>query len=243
MSDLFSQIKDIFLNLFDSPALMATLGKPEMTIAAFIALNLIIFVETGIFFFLPGDSLLVTAGIVAANTAWNLPLLIFTLCISAIVGDSVGYWIGWRAGPALFKKPDSRIFRRDHLLAAQSFYERHGGKTIVLARFMPLVRTFAPVVAGAARMNYSRFLFFNVFGGIGWVTSMILLGYYLPTMIDPVFKRMLGEQFEIRNHIEKVIIVVVLLSIAPGFIAWWRSKKSSKRRLTPMSANHNLQIY
>jgi membrane-associated protein len=229
--------------LFDSPALMATLGKPEMTIAAFIALNLIIFVETGIFFFLPGDSLLVTAGIVAANTAWNLPLLIVTLCISAIVGDSVGYWIGWRAGPALFNKPDSRIFRRDHLLAAQGFYERHGGKTIVLARFMPLVRTFAPVVAGAARMNYSRFLFFNVFGGIGWVTSMILLGYYLPTMIDPIFKRVLGEQFEIRNHIEKVIIVVVLLSITPGFIAWWRSKKSSKRKLTPISANRNLQIY
>jgi membrane-associated protein len=243
MSELFSQIKDIFLNLFDSPALMATLGKPEMTVAAFVALNLIIFVETGIFFFLPGDSLLVTAGIVAASTTWNLPLLIVTLCISAIVGDSVGYWIGWRAGPALFSKPDSRIFRRDHLLAAQGFYERHGGKTIVLARFMPLVRTFAPVVAGAARMNYSRFLFFNVFGGIGWVTSMILLGYYLPTMIDPIFKRMLGEQFEIRNHIEKVIIVVVLLSISPGLIAWWRSKKSSKRRLTQMSANHNLQIH
>jgi len=243
MSDLFSQIKDIFLNLFDSPALMATLGKPEMTIAAFIALNLIIFVETGIFFFLPGDSLLVTAGIVAASTTWNVPLLIVTLCISAIVGDSVGYWIGWRAGPALFNKPDSRIFRRDHLLAAQGFYERHGGKTIVLARFMPLVRTFAPVVAGAARMNYSRFLFFNVIGGIGWVTSMILLGYYLPTMIDPIFKRMLGEQFEIRNHVEKVILVVVLLSVSPGFIAWWRSKKSSKRRLTPMSANRDCQIH
>jgi membrane-associated protein len=242
MSDLFSQIKDIFLNLFDSPALMATLGKPELTIAAFIALNLIIFVETGIFFFLPGDSLLVTAGIVAASTTWNVPLLIVTLCISAIVGDSVGYWIGWRAGPALFNKPNSRIFRREHLLAAQSFYERHGGKTIVLARFMPLVRTFAPVVAGAAKMNYSRFLFFNVIGGIGWVTSMILLGYYLPTMIDPIFKRMLGEQFEIRNHIEKVIIVVVLLSISPGVIAWWRAKRKNSHGFTQINTDRHASV-
>jgi membrane-associated protein len=232
MAELFAQIRDVFLNLFNMPELMNVLGKPEMTVAAFVALNLIVFTETGLLvgFFLPGDSLLVTAGIVAASTGWNVPLLIVTLSVAAIVGDSVGYSIGYRSGPHIFSRPQSRFFRRDHLLAAQRFYERHGGKTIVLARFMPIIRTFAPVVAGVGRMNYPRFLFFNVFGGIGWVASMILLGYYLPTIIDPIFKRWFGAQFEIRNHIEKVIIVVVLISISPGLIAWWRSRTARTRK-------------
>jgi membrane-associated protein len=252
MSELLSQIKEVFLNLFNTPALMATLGKPEMTIAAFVALNLIVFTETGLLigFFLPGDSLLVTAGLVAASTSWNVPLLIGTLCVAAIVGDSVGYMIGWRTGPHIFNRPQSRLFRKDHLLAAHAFYERHGGKTIVLARFMPIIRTFAPVVAGVGRMNYSRFLFFNVFGGIGWVTSMVLLGYYLPTVVDPFFKWLFttlgfawGEQFEIRNHIEKVIVVVVLLSISPGIVAWWRTKKKSSRGLTQINADKNAAVF
>jgi membrane-associated protein len=238
MAELFLQIQEVFLNLFNTPKLMETLAKPEMTLAAFVALNLIVFTETGLLigFFLPGDSLLVTAGLVAANTGWDVPLLLVTLSASAIIGDSVGYAIGYRTGPRIFNRPQSRFFRRDHLLAAQSFYERHGGKTIVLARFMPIIRTFAPVVAGVGRMNYSRFLFFNIFGGIGWVVSMILIGYYLPTVIDPAVKwalRLLGfagaDTFEIRNHIEKVIIVVVLISISPGIYAWWRSKRSKKR--------------
>lgn len=226
MAELLSQIKEVFLNLFNTPALMATLAKPELTAAAFIALNLIVFTETGLLigFFLPGDSLLVTAGLVASSTGWNVPLLIGTLCLAAIVGDSVGYAIGWRTGPRIFNREQSRLFRKDHLLAAQAFYERHGGKTIVLARFMPIVRTFAPVVAGVGRMNYPRFLAFNVIGGVAWVVSMVLLGYFLPTIFDPVFKRMFGDHFEIRNHIEKVIVVVVLLSISPGIVAWLRSR-------------------
>ncbi len=224
MGELFTQIQEIFLNLFNSQALMATLAKPEMTIAAFIALNLIVFVETGLFCFLPGDSLLVTAGLVAWNTGWNLPLLVGTLCASAILGDSVGYWVGWKTGPRIFSREKSFFFRKDHLFAAQAFYERHGGKTIVLARFMPIIRTFAPIVAGVGRMRYGRFLFFNVLGGVGWVTSMIFLGYLLPTLIDPLFKQLIGPQFEIRDHIEKVIIVVVLLSISPAIIPWIRSK-------------------
>jgi membrane-associated protein len=230
MGDFFGQIRDVFLNLFNMPALMAVFAQPEMTLAAFVALNIIVFTETGLLigFFLPGDSLLVTAGLVAASTGWNVPLLIITLCASAIIGDSVGYAIGYRTGPRLFNREQSRFFRKDHLLAAQRFYEKHGGKTIVLARFMPIIRTFAPVVAGIGRMNYARFLFFNIFGGIGWVASMILLGYYLPTVLDPPFKRWFGEQFEIRNHIEKVIIVVVLLSISPGFVAWWRARKKNQ---------------
>jgi membrane-associated protein len=210
---------------------MAVLARPEMAVAAFVALNLIVFTETGLLigFFLPGDSLLVTAGLVATSAGWNLPLLVGTLCAAAILGDSVGYAIGYRSGPRIFNREQSRLFRKDHLLAAQAFYERHGGKTVVLARFMPFVRTFAPVVAGVGRMNYPRFLFFNVFGGIGWVTSMILLGYFLPTVIDPVFKRLFGEQFDVKDHIEKVIIVVVLLSISPGIYAWVRAKLGKRR--------------
>jgi membrane-associated protein len=231
MAELFQQLQEVFANLFNSKALMDVLARPEMTIAAFVALNLIVFTETGLLigFFLPGDSLLVTAGLVAYSTGWSLPLLLGTLSASAILGDSVGYAIGYRTGPRIFNRPQSRLFRKDHLLAAQAFYERHGGKTVVLARFMPIIRTFAPVVAGVGRMNYPRFLFFNVFGGIGWVASMILLGYALPTVIDPPFRRLFGEQFEIRDHIEKVIIVVVLLSISPGIYAWVRATLGKRR--------------
>jgi membrane-associated protein len=231
MTELFEQLRDVFANLFNSHELMAVLARPEMAVAAFVALNLIVFTETGLLigFFLPGDSLLVTAGLVATSAGWNLPLLVGTLCAAAILGDSVGYAIGYRSGPRIFNREQSRLFRKDHLLAAQAFYERHGGKTVVLARFMPFVRTFAPVVAGVGRMNYPRFLFFNVFGGIGWVTSMILLGYFLPTVIDPVFKRLFGEQFDVKDHIEKVIIVVVLLSISPGIYAWVRAKLGKRR--------------
>jgi membrane-associated protein len=231
MTELFQQLRDVFANLFNSPELMKVLARPEMVVAAFVALNLIVFTETGLLvgFFLPGDSLLVTAGLVASSAGWNLPLLLGTLCAAAILGDSVGYAIGFRSGPRIFKREQSRLFRRDHLLAAQAFYERHGGKTVVLARFMPFVRTFAPVVAGVGRMNYPRFLVFNIVGGVGWVTSMVLLGYALPTVIDPPFKRLFGQQFDVKDHVEKVIIVVVLLSISPGIYAWVRAKLEKRR--------------
>jgi membrane-associated protein len=231
MGELFLQIQDVFRNLFDTPELMKVLGKPEMTLAAFLALNLIVFTETGLLvgFFLPGDSLLVTVGLVAFGAGWSLPLLIGTLCLSAIIGDSVGYAIGRRLGPSLYSRPNSLFFHKSHLLAAQDFYEKHGGKTIVLARFMPLIRTFAPVVAGAAHMNYPRFVVFNIVGGIAWVSGMILLGYFLPTVIDPPFKTVFGPAFEIRNHIEKVIIVVVLISVSPMFFAWLKARSNKKK--------------
>ncbi len=238
MEQLFSQIKSVFLNLFNSEALMATLGQPEIMLAAFIALNLIVFTETGLLigFFLPGDSLLVTAGIVAWGSDWPLYWLIPTLCISAILGDSVGYFIGMKSGPKLFYKEKSFFFRKDHLLAAQDFYERHGGKTIILARFMPIIRTFAPVVAGIGKMNYRRFLMFNIVGGIGWVVSMIMLGYVLTPVLDPLLKPIFGADFKVQKHIEKVIILVVLLSIAPGIYAGlraWMNKGKSAGAATP----------
>jgi membrane-associated protein len=212
---------------------MAILSRPDFVLAGFILLNLIVFTESGLLigFFLPGDSLLVTTGIVFHNlineqgcSTWLLPLLLVTLSISAIAGDSVGYSYGRWAGPRLFRKEKSFLFRRDHLLTAQSYYEKHGGKTIILARFMPILRTFAPVVAGVGQMEYRRFVFFNVIGGIGWVLSMVLIGFSLTPLLDPVLKQVFGPEFRVQKHIEKVIILVVLLSIAPGIIAWMRSR-------------------
>jgi membrane-associated protein len=170
----------------------------------------IIFAETGLLigFFLPGDSLLFIAGFMAANAqklGVNLSIgpLILLLCMAAIAGDSVGYLIGRKAGPALFRREDSRFFKRKHLQSAQDFYDKHGPKTIVLARFVPIVRTFAPTVAGAAGMNYRQFLTYNIVGGIGWIASMLLLGYFLGNV--PVIER----------NLSKVVIGIVLLSVLP----------------------------
>ena len=210
-----------FWHLISTPEGLKTLigwgGIPVMT--------LIVFAETGLLigFFLPGDSLLFIAGFLASPAgggAISITKLIIILSIAAIVGDTVGYWIGAKAGPPIFNRPQSRFFRRDHLLAAHEFYERHGGKTIILARFMPFVRTFAPVVAGAASMSYRKFVAYNVFGGIGWVTSMCLTGYYL------------GQIPWIQKNLEKAVIIVILLSISPMFIHYFmdRRRKAAKAR-------------
>ena len=182
------------------------------------AMTAIVFAETGLMvgFFLPGDSLLVTAGVFAAAGKLDIVWLNAVLITAAVVGDTVGYWIGRKAGPALFNRPRSRFFNPAHLRRAHDFYEKHGGKTIILARFMPIVRTFAPVVAGMGRMNYRRFVAFNVFGGMGWVLSMTLIGYYL------------GQFAWVRKNIELVIVIVVFLSILPGIIAFVREKMKGK---------------
>jgi membrane-associated protein len=225
---LWDQACEIVRHLFNSQELMATLSQPGYVIAAFLVLNLIVFTETGLLvgFFLPGDSLLVTAGIVCYNSNWNLALLLGTLCAAAVLGDSVGYLIGYRTGPKIFRREKSLVFHKDHLLKAQEFYERHGGKTIILARFIPILRTFAPVVAGVGRMEYRSFLFFNVCGGVGWVVSMIGIGYLLTPFLDPLLRPVFGEHFKVQDHIEKVILVVVFLSVSPGLYAWFRSKWS-----------------
>jgi membrane-associated protein len=248
MGELFQQIQDVFINLFNSQALMATLSQPEITVAAFVALNLIVFTETGLLigFFLPGDSLLVTAGIVAVTCGWDVVLLMATLCVSAIIGDSLGYYIGLKTGPKLFTKEKSFFFRKDYLLLAEQFYERHGGKTIIIARFMPIIRTFAPVVAGIGKMNYRRFLSFNVIGGIAWVISMIGLGYILPGVINPLLKPIFGEDFQVQRHLEKVIIIVVLLSISPGIYAgtkaWLAKRRAAKLRTSKPAETVNPSI-
>jgi membrane-associated protein len=225
-ADEGSFFERLFKNLFNSRELMRLLSEPRYQLLAFVALNVIVFTETGLLigFFLPGDSLLVTAGVVCYAAGWPLPWLLLTLCAAAVLGDSVGYSIGWNAGPRIFNREKSWLFKKDHLLKAQEFYQKHGGKTIVLARFMPIIRTFAPVVAGAGKMNYRQFLFFNVIGGVSWVVSMILIGFYLTRSINPALQPIFGPTFDVQDHIEKVIILVVLLSISPGIYVWLRSK-------------------
>jgi len=180
------------------------------------ALAAVVFLETGaMVFFLPGDSLLVMAGLYAAKGDLDILVLNGLLIPMAVMGDATSYWIGTRTGPHLFNRPRSRLFNPDHVRAAHRFYERHGGQAIILARFMPLVRTFVPVVAGIGGMSYRRFASFNVIGGTAWVASMTLTGYVL------------GSQFPLLvQHIEKVIVAVVLLSISPGLYHWIRSRRS-----------------
>ena len=186
--------------------------------AGYVGLTAIIFTETGLLigFFLPGDSLLVTAGLLASQPEFglNVYLLGIILSIAAVVGDTVGYHIGRVSGPRIFSREDSLFFHKKHLVRAQEFYEKHGGKTIVLARFMPIIRTFAPVVAGVGNMKYRTFIAYNVFGGIFWVWSMLFTGYFLGRWIPGIDK-----------HIEKIIILVIFLSILPGIIAWLRERK------------------
>jgi len=181
----------------------------------------IVFVETGLFvgFFLPGDSLLVTAGIFAAAGHLNLGALLGFASVCAVVGDQVGYAIGRRAGQALYSREDSFFFRKKHLEKAHEFYEKYGGKTIVLARFVPIVRTFAPAVAGAANMNYRRFVSYNIFGGILWVWSTVWLGYSLGSVIP-----------DVDRYIHLIIVIVVFLSILPGIIEVLRHRRASARR-------------
>jgi len=179
------------------------------------ALAAVVFLETGaMVFFLPGDSLLVMAGLYAAKGDLDILGLNALLIPLAIAGDATSYWIGTRTGPHLFNRPRSRFFRPEHVRAAHEFYERHGGAAIIIARFMPLVRTFVPVVAGIGGMSYRRFAVFNVVGAAAWVASMTLIGFVL------------GSQFPLLvQHIEKVIIAVVLLSILPGIVEWLRARR------------------
>lgn len=196
---------------------------PETIVSAgYVIMALVVFAETGLLagFFLPGDSLLVTAGIFAARGDLDLFLLNGLLIVCAIVGDATGYFIGRRAGAALFERPDSRFFKRKYVERTQAFYEKHGGKTIILARFVPIVRTFAPTMAGVAKMHYPKFAAYNIFGGIFWVVSMTLAGYFL------------GKTFPtIAKDIDKVIVIVIAISLLP--VVWHLIKE---RYLTPSVA-------
>lgn len=183
----------------DLPALIQTVG--------YLGVFAIVFIESGLLvgFFFPGDSLLFTAGFLASQGLLDIRILVPGCFIAAVLGDSVGYYIGHRFGRKLFNKEQSLLFRKDHLLKAQGFYEKHGGKAIILARFMPVIRTFAPVAAGIGEMQYKKFLFFNLFGAVLWAIGVTLAGYYLGSLIPDVDKYLLP-----------IIGLIIVASILPA---------------------------
>jgi membrane-associated protein len=237
MSEFFEKVwnvvKTIVLNLRDPQQWHEVLDKPGVFWPAVAALAFIIFAETGLFvgFFLPGDSLLVTVGMVArmlvdtaaANgeqSSWNIWMLMAALIVAAICGDNTGYWFGAKAGPALFNRPNSRWFKREYLLKAKAFFDTHGGKAVVLARFVPFARTFVPIVAGAARMNYRWFLTFSITGGILWISSMLMFGYFAVDFLEPALQKVFGPQFRLREKIDVLALVIIVLSVTPMAIHW-----------------------
>jgi membrane-associated protein len=205
-------IEQFFSTVYNVPELVRLVG--------FYGLIAIVFAETGLLigFFLPGDSLLITAGLFAARGDLDIRWMIPSLILAAIVGNATGYAIGKRTGVALYSRPDSLLFRREHVRMTHDYYERHGGKTVVLAQFIPILRTFAPVVAGVGAMGYRRFATYNVLGAILWVTSMTLAGYLLGNLVP-----------NIEQRIHYVVAVVIAISLLPPAIAWLRSR----RRVVP----------
>ncbi len=192
-----------------------------------IGLFAIVFAESGLFFgfFLPGDSLLFTAGLFASQGTLNLPLILVGCFIAAVAGDQVGYLFGKRVGPALFRRPDSRFFRQEYVERARSFFEKHGAKTIVLARFVPIVRTFAPILAGVGKMPYRTFVSFNVVGGLLWAVGVTLLGYTLGEMIP-----------DIDRYLLPIIALIILISFIPIGLEWLKSRR---RRASAIDVAHH----
>jgi membrane-associated protein len=216
----FRLLWDLFRHLNDTGkwnALINHVGNANI----YVVLFLIIFCETGLVVtpFLPGDSLLFAIGAIGMREGinLNLPVLTALLIVAAVVGDAVNYWIGYKAGPAIFKKETGRLLNKKHLLKAQEFYEKYGGKTIILARFVPIVRTFAPFVAGIGRMNFFRFWMFNIVGGIAWVLICVLAGVFF------------GRFEFVQKRFELVIVAIVVISVLPMVYEFWKAKKEAKR--------------
>lgn len=209
-----------FLRILTTPdRLIHLLGTVFTGWWGYLLLCGVVFSETGLLvgFFLPGDSFLFTVGVVAGAGKLDIITIMLLLLASAIAGNSTGYLLGRKAGATVFNRPDSRFFHRDHLLKTQAFYDKHGGKTIIFAQFIPILRTFAPFVAGVARMSYFRFMSFNVFGAIAWVISMTLLGYTL------------GNQPLVRAHFEKVVLAIILVSVVPVLIEIYKSRRPASK--------------
>src|SRR5438309_5745862 len=217
--DFLHQIKDFLNPKFLIDYMLGLLG-----VYVYFGLWFVIFAETGLAvgFFLPGDSLLVVSGLFAAAGKLNVSLVMLAFFLGSVIGDNTGYWTGRVMGKTLFNREDSRIFKPSRVKKAHDFFEKYGVKTVVLARFIPIVRTFAPLVVGAAEMPYSRFLPFSVIGAILWIPSMVLAGYFLGGVIE----RALNIKLE--DHIEKVVIAVVLLSLLPPIIEFLKHRFRKK---------------
>lgn len=203
----------------------AWLSPDRIAGAGLLLLLVVVFVETGLLvgFFLPGDSLLFTTGVLVASDRLDIPLwlLLVTIPLAAITGDQVGYTIGRKAGPKVFDRPDSRFFRQEYVDKAHGYFERHGARTIVVARFVPIVRTFAPVVAGVSRMRYRTFVAYNVFGGALWGVGVTLLGFWL------------GRVQFVADNVQPIILAVVALSILPIVVEAVRARREHRARPAP----------
>ena len=208
--DVLFHLIDFFLHLDKYlPLIIQSFG-----IWAYVIMFLVIFCETGLVVtpILPGDSLLFALGAFAAQGALNIEILLISLCIAAVAGDTVNYSIGKFLGPKVFHYPDSRFFKREYLVRTHQFYEKHGGKTIIIARFIPIIRTFAPFVAGIGTMKYLRFISYNVVGGISWICLFMLAGYYF------------GGIPAVKRNFTLVIIAIIIISVMPGVIEYVRQK-------------------
>jgi membrane-associated protein len=203
-------IQSFFQTVYNVPELIRLVG--------FYGIVAVVFAETGLLigFFLPGDSLLITAGLFAARGDFNIATLIAALIPAAIIGNATGYYIGHRTGMALYQRPDSLLFRREHLKMTHDYYLKHGGKTIVLAQFIPILRTFAPVVAGVGEMGYRQFATYNVVGAVLWIGSMTMAGYALGRVVP-----------NIEQRIHYVVAGVIAVSLVPPAIAWLKRRKAS----------------
>lgn len=214
---MISQLIDFIRSLTDPDRLIGLLSTVLTGWEGYLVLFLIVFAESGMLigFFLPGDSMLFTVGVVAG--AGQLPIgpTIALLTVASILGDGCGFWLGSTLGYSLFQRTSSRIFRREHLERTHEFYERHGGKTIVFAKFLPIIRTFAAFIAGVGKMRYSRFILFNIVGAAGWVTSMISLGY------------LLGNVPIVRRNFEKFVLLIIVVSLVPAAMQAWKARKKS----------------
>ncbi len=222
---MIHSLLDIWRSLTDPERLIRLLSQVITGWAGYALLAGIVFAETGLLvgLFLPGDSLLFTVGVVAGAGDLDIVRICALLTVMSILGDQSGYFLGLRTGPTIFRRKDSLLFKREYVTRTQEFYEKYGGKTLVYAKFVPIVRTFAPFMAGVGRMRYARFFSFNIFGGIGWVLSMTLGGYYL------------GNVSLVRRNFEKVVIAIVLVSVLPMVVQIWKSRMTRGRGSTPIN--------
>ena len=225
--DFLHQIKD-FLN----PKFLIDYMLNLLGVYVYLGLWFVVFAETGLAvgFFLPGDSLLVVSGLFAAAGKLKVAFVLLAFFLGSVLGDSTGYWTGRFMGKTLFNRESSRIFKPSRVEKAHAFFEKYGVKTVILARFVPIVRTFAPLVVGAAEMSYAKFLVFSVIGGLLWISSMVLAGYFLGGVIE----RALNIRLE--DHIEKVVIVVVAISLLPPLIEYLRHRFGKKPAIEEIEA-------